>query len=149
MVETLENRKNPYPGGRPQGALGLVITGEANFWQPVLEQLVGRELLTTYRVDSTRELLEVVESGLAHAAVLDEEADQDLDALQMLRLIRRLDQIFPVVIVTRRTDRRLMEDALRLAAFSVLAKPVELEALLRQIQRIMVRLDFIIRNNPG
>jgi DNA-binding NtrC family response regulator len=138
MVETLENRKNP---------LGLVITGEANFWQPVLEQLVGRELLTTYRVNGSRQLLEVVEAGLAHAAVLDEEADQDLDALQMLRLIRRLDQLFPVVIVTRRTDRRLMEDALRLAAFSVLAKPVELEALLRQIQRIMVRLDFLIRNS--
>ena len=46
-----------------------------------------------------------------------------------------------MVVVTRRRDRRWLEHALRLAAFSVVAKPLELEELLRQIQRMMARLS--------
>lgn len=138
MVETQYKKRGP---------LNLVITGEANFWQPTLEQLVGPQLLTTYHVSTKRELMDVVESGIADAAVLDEESPLEVDVMHLLRMIHRLNSLFPVVIVTRRSDRRIMEDALRLAAFSVLAKPLELEVLLRQIQRLMVRLDEMLHDN--
>jgi len=50
-----------------------------------------------------------------------------------------------VVVLTTRTDRRWLEDALRLTAFSVVIKPLGLEELLRQIQRMMHRLDEMLR----
>jgi DNA-binding NtrC family response regulator len=62
-------------------------------------------------------------------------------------MIRRLDADLPVVVVTARRDRRLLQDALRLAAFSVVVKPLQLEELLRQIQRMMIRLDELLRGN--
>jgi DNA-binding NtrC family response regulator len=139
MVAATNQRSSPF---------GLVVTGEANTWQQALDQIVGPEWLTTLPVESDRQLLEVVRSGAAQAAVLDEEAPWELDVLQVLRMIRRLDAAFPVVVVTRRTDRRWLQDALRLAAFSVVVKPLELEALLRQIQRMMVRLDQMLRDLP-
>jgi len=89
----------------------------------------------------------VVDSGLVDAAVLDD-IEGMIDVLQMLRMIRRLNAMLPVVIVTRRSDRRVLETALRLAAFSVVSKPLELEPLLRQIQRIMERLDLMLRMGP-
>lgn len=138
MVATLNRRRCP---------LSLVVTGEAGGWRPALEQIVGPEWLTTYEVSEKGELLDVVEAGLADAAVLDDEADWDVSVLQLLRLIRRLDTLLPVVVLTRRTDRRWMEDALRLTAFSVVVKPLDLEALLRQIQRIMTRLDDALRQD--
>jgi DNA-binding NtrC family response regulator len=127
---------------------GLVVSGEAESWLPALDKLVGPELLVAYRVGTGNELLEVVEAGMADAAVLDEEVNWDVPVLQLLRMIRRLDAALPVVVVTAHTDRRWLEHALRLAAFSVLTKPLELEPLLRQIQRIMLRTERLLRPGP-
>ena len=140
MVAALNTRDGPF---------GLVITGEAESWEPALGQILGPQLLVTYRVSGHHELLEVVRSGLADAAVLDDEADWQVGVLQMLRMIRRLDRLLPVVVVSRHSERRWLEDALRLAAFSVVTKPLELEELLRQVQRMMVRLDQMLRQDPG
>jgi len=127
------------------GPLGLVVTGEAQWWLPALETIIGPQLLKPVQVDSDRELLDVVRSGHADAAVLDDEARWSVDVLKLLRMIRRLDQELPVVVGTRRRDRRLLEDALRLTAFSVMVKPLALEELLRQIQRMMARIDRTFR----
>ncbi len=137
MVAALNQRNSPF---------SLVVTGEAEAWRGALEMIVGPQWLRTYQVGSDRELLEVVESGVADAAVLDAAADWRLDVLQLLRMIRRLDAALPVVVVTARRDRRLLESALRLTAFSVVVKPLELEELLRQIQRIMARVDTMLRH---
>jgi len=132
-----------------KGRFGLVVTGEAKEWQSVLERIVGPKWLATLGVSSGDELLDVVESGLADAAVLDEEVHKDLDVLQLLRLIHQMNRSFPVVVLTCRRDRRWMETALYLSAFSVVIKPLELESLLRQVQRIMTRLDEMLRFGPG
>jgi two-component system, response regulator PdtaR len=139
MVAALNERRSPF---------GLVVTGEAECWREVLGQIVGPQWLVTYKVNSGSELLEVVREGLADAAVLDDSASFELEVLQLLRMIRRLDQVLPVVVVTAHTERRWLEDALRLAAFSVVTRPLELEELLRQIQRMMVRLDQMLREEP-
>ena len=140
MVTTSNKRRSP---------LSLVVTGEAEFWTQALEQIVGPQWLRTYDVNSDRELLEVVESGKADAAVLDDSAEWAVDVLQLLRMIRTLDAALPVVVVTVRRDRRWLENALRLAAFSVVVRPLQLEELLRQIQRIMTRLDAVLRREEG
>jgi len=136
MVALMNERKTPF---------GLVVTGEAQSWQPALEQIVGRQWLMTYRVRGRDELLQVVQSGVADAAVLDDTADMGMDVMQMLRMIRRLDAMLPVVIVSGQVDRRFMENALKLAAFSVVQRPLELEELLRQLSRMMQRLDEMLR----
>ncbi|OPX21831.1 MAG: hypothetical protein B1H04_06010 [Planctomycetales bacterium 4484_123] len=123
---------------------GLVVSGEAGEYVEALNKIVGPELLETYNVRRDRELLELVRQGVPDAVVLDDDA-VEADTLKLLRAIRRLDAALPVVLVTVRTDRRWLEDALRLAAFSVVVKPLRLEELLVQIHRIMVRLDFLLR----
>ena len=125
--------------------LSLVVTGEAEGWLPALQQIVGPQWLRPQHARDQKDLLDIVQAGEADAAVLDEEADWDVNVLQLLRMIRRVSASLPVAIVTTHTDRRWMEDALRLAAFSVLTKPLQLEPLLRQIQRMMVRLDLLLR----
>ncbi len=139
MVSTLQKDAHHEP-------MGLVVTGEAQWWLPALEAIIGPQLLKPVQVDSDRELLDVVSSGHADAAVLDDEAQWSVDVLRLLRMIRRLDQELPVVVVTRRRDRRLLTDALRLTAFSVVVKPMALEELLRQIQRMMARIDRTLRD---
>lgn len=138
MVATLYKRKSPF---------GLVVTGQAEEWLPTLEEIVGVNLLVTYKANSGDELLDVVGSGVADAAVLDDAVDWRLDILHLLRMVRRVDALLPVVVVSGRTDRLWLEDAMRLAVFSVVTRPVELEDLLRQIHRIMARLDEALRED--
>jgi DNA-binding NtrC family response regulator len=133
---------------QPSEPLNLVVTGEAETWLPTLEQIVGPELLRPHHARDERDLLDVVRRGEADAAVLDDEIQWDVNVLQLLRMIRRINVTLPVAIVTTHTDRRWLEDALRLAAFSVLTKPLQLESLLQQIQRMMLRLDHMLRNHP-
>lgn len=140
MVAALNTHGQPF---------GLVVSGEADTWQRALEQIVGSQWLTTIPVRGDVELVEALRSGQADAAVIDEDVDWGLDVMAVLRMIRRLNRQIPVVVVTRRADRRLLEAALRLAAFSVVTKPLELEELLRQLQRLMVRLDRMLREGPG
>ncbi len=127
----------------------LVVTGEAESWLPALHQIVGSAYLVPRQVSDDRELLDVVSSGQADAAVLDDAAEWELDALQLLRMIRRVNRTLPVVVVTGRRDRHWLEDALRLTAFSVVTRPLALEELLRQIARMMSRLDEVLRRQDG
>ena len=76
MVSTLQEDAHHSP-------LGLVVTGEAQWWLPSLEAIIGPQLLKPVQVDSDRELLEVVSSGHADAAVLDDEAQWSVDVLRL------------------------------------------------------------------
>ena len=125
--------------------LKLVVTGEAESWLPALGQIVGPRYLHARRVRSDHELLEVVRTGSADAAVLDDESAWDIDVLRLLRMVRRLDKGLPVVVVTSHTDRIWLENALQLAAFSVVVKPLALEELIRQVHGIMDRLNKMLR----
>jgi len=137
----------PYKTRQP---LQLAVSGEAETWLPALERIVGRRWVCPRLVRDERELLAVVGAGRVDAAVLDDEAEWALDVLQLLRLVRQLNALLPVVVVTRHSDRRWLENALRLAVFSVVTKPLQLEELLRQIQRMMSRVDARLREDtPG
>jgi DNA-binding NtrC family response regulator len=129
------------------GPFGLVVSGEAGNYADALEQIVGPRLLATYRVGRPSEVLEVVDAGLADAVVLDEEFATP-EPLRMLRMLRRANPGVLVVMVTVHSDRRWLEEALRLAAFSVVGKPLGLEELLLQIHRMMERLDAAFRQFP-
>ena len=125
----------------------LVVTGEAENWLPALGKIVGPRFVHPRRVRNDHELLEVVRTRTSDAAVLDDASGWDIDILRLLRMIRQLDKALPVVVVTEHTERKWMEDALRLAAYSVVVKPLELEELLRQIHGIMLRLNNMLRDS--
>ena len=123
----------------------LVVAGEAEDWLPALGQIVGPRWLHASRVTSGEELLEVVDRGSADAAVIDDACPWDTDVLDLLRVLRQLDDALPVVVVTKHTDRRWLERALVLDAYSVVVKPLEFEEFVRQIYGIMLRLNEALR----
>lgn len=128
------------------GPFGLVVSGEAGEFADALSLIVGPRWLETYKVDSDGEVIHLVQAGLADAVVLDE-AVAEIDVLALLRMIRFMNGSLLVVLLTTGADRRRLAEALRLAAFSVVTKPLGLEELLAQIHRMMVRLDTNIRRD--
>jgi len=123
---------------------GLVVNGEAGRYISALRMIVGPRWLETYPARDDGEVLQLVRQGVPDAVVLDDEATE-VDPLKLLRRIRRLNEMTLVVLLTGRTDRLWLEEALRLAAFSVVVKPLRLEELLVQIHRMMIRMDMLLR----
>lgn len=117
---------------------GLVVSGEAKRHEEALRKLLGPNVVVTHLATDTGQVLEIVQHGQAHAVVIDTEAG-DYELLKTLRMIRRVNTALPVVLVAHEVSRRFMEDALRLAAFSVVHKPLEREELLIQLRRIFER----------
>ncbi|GAG18039.1 unnamed protein product, partial [marine sediment metagenome] len=66
------------------GPFGLAVSGEAGQYLNALRLIVGPRWLRAYRVDSDREVLQVVRAGVADALVLDEDAIE-IDGLKLLR----------------------------------------------------------------
>jgi DNA-binding NtrC family response regulator len=129
----------------------LVVAGEAEGWVPTLGRVVGPKWVRMRNVRSDSELLDIVGSGQADAAVIDDQISQqpgwDCDVLNLLRLVRQLDAQLPVVIVTEHQERSWLEQALRLRAYSIVNKPLAFEEFARQVYGIMTRLDRALREN--
>ncbi len=129
---------------KQSGPFGLVTSGEANEYAEAVSRIVGPRLIETYTVNSEDEVLRVVQASLADAIILDEEVTE-VSPLALLRMIRSLDESLLVVLLTSQADPRRLTEAMRLAAFSVVIKPLELEELLLQIHRMMKRLETRLR----
>lgn len=110
-----------------------------------MAQLIGPKYVQPYMVNGDEELIGIVKARQADAAVLDDQVDWGLDVLRMLRMIRRLDAQLPVVVVTGHRDRRYLQSALELRAYSVVARPLALEQLIRQIHGMMAQMERMLR----
>ncbi len=136
MVITDPNTERPFR---------LVVTGEAESWLPALAQLISPRFVQPHKVNDDNELIGIVRARQADAAVLDDQVEWGLDVLRLLRMIRRVDADLPVVVVTGHRDRRYLQSALELRAYSVVARPLALEQLLQQIHGMMIHLERMLR----
>lgn len=123
---------------RIERPFGLLVSGDAARHEEALQKLLAPRYVETLRADEPEQVLNLVRAGQADAAVLDLPGDHQ-QLLKMLRMIRRMNTAIPVVLVAQSVSRRFMEDALRLAAFSVAHKPLEREHLLIQLRRLLER----------
>ena len=127
------------------------------YWSRQLPRLLEPQGVVTHLASTGRQALDLAENLPIHAAVIDmgtpmgEDSSKGADAFSgepagawLMQLFQRLPNRPPVVIVHSRTYSqreadRVLRDALRLGAFSVLNKPIELEQLLRVFRRLLDR----------
>ncbi len=127
---------------------------EESHWTRQLPRLLAPQGVTAFIARTGKEAVACAERVAIHAAVIDlatplSDADSSQPAvdptqLWLLELFRRLPQRPPTVVLhggffSQRKVDRILSKALRLGAFSVLAKPVDLEQLLRVFQRMVDR----------
>jgi len=136
----------------------------AEAWFAQLPRLLEPQGVRAYLARSGREAISLAERQPIHAAVLDLETpptrdSDERDASSMshaargsfsgrptwlLELFQRLPNRPPIIVIRPpqpnvRQAERLLTEALRLGAFSVVDRPVHLEQLLSIFQRLMER----------
>ncbi|MCP4250507.1 MAG: response regulator [bacterium] len=107
--------------------------------------------LTTYlephairvrRVYTGPDTISLIEAGQVDAAVLSIDMPR-LDGLGILRTIRSIDDRLPCVMVTGDASSRTLRRALDLGAYSVVTRPVDLQAMTRVMAGLFRRcLDW-------
>lgn len=150
----------------PSGArLNVLLTEDRphapEHWTGQLPRLLAPQGVAAYVARSGREAIDLAGRVQLHAAVIDLSTplgDDEHDTatgpggadtrspagIWLLELFRRLPNQPPVVVVrgpavSARQFDRLMREALRLDAFSVVNKPVDLEQMLTVFQRLIDR----------
>ena len=121
-------------------------------WTRQVSRLLEPQGVKAFIARSGREALDISSELPIHAAVVDlatprqqqQTTGNNPDGLWLLEVLNRQPQRPPVVVVNGRTyssrqAQRMLNEALRLGAFSVLNTPVQIEALLSVIQRLLER----------
>lgn len=124
-------------------------------WTRQVSRLLEPQGVSAYIARSGREALDISSSLPIHAAIVDLATPRDRakpqtsnttagDGLWLLEVLNRQPKRPPVVVVNGRTystrqAQRMLNEALRLGAFSVLNGPVHIEALLLTIRRLLER----------
>ena len=130
-----------------------VLIDNANWaWPQAVTEIFRPRGINALVAQSPADTVRLVTNNKIHLAILDlqpqpttapcsgQPVPPDHTAgLQMLRSIRNHDRLLPCILLAGRVDPRLLAQALNLGAFSVMAKPVDLNLLTEQIDRLFVK----------
>lgn len=154
---------NPPPEAEVSGRGGrfnVLITEDRDrpieHWTRQIPRLLEPQGVSAFIAQSGREALDISSNFPIHAAIVDLATPRDpqkqstgspttaSDGLWLLEVLNRQPKRPPVVVVNGRTysarqAQRMLNEALRLGAFSVLNGPVQIETLLHTIRRLLER----------
>lgn len=116
-----------------------VLTTEANWaWPVALSQIFrpcGANLMIAR---STDEFLSIIRTRTIHTTIVDMDAEL-APGLATVRLIQRDFPRIPNILLSSRPGHDLFEKALTLGVFSVIDKPVDMDVLQDQLNRLFVK----------
>ncbi len=139
-----------------QARLNVLLTEDRphapEHWTVQLSRLLQPQGVAAYMARSGREAIDLAEQVTIHAAVIDLSTPLDGNGfapasstgIWLLELMRRLPYRPPVVVVrgpaiSQNDFDRMMREALRLGAFSVMNKPIDVEQVLAVFRRLLDR----------
>jgi len=145
--------------GANRGSLNLLLTyggWREHAFADQIPIILDRFGIRCYRAESGDEASDVIRSARVHIAVIDLSIPMHPTRSQpaatravpagprVLQLLRRLDQPPPTIVVRPRQvdpaeSTRMLADALRDGAFTVLDDPVPIEAMLQALERVVRR----------
>lgn len=115
-----------------------VLASQSNWaWPKAVQDIfqpAGVSFIMASRVD---EFVNVLRHKRIHATIIDADADQG--RLSTIRIIRMDHPRLPCLMLTSDVRQDVLDMALQLDVFSVIAKPVDLGLLRRQLNRLFVK----------
>src|SRR5690349_14373214 len=116
----------------------VLLANEQEGWHQTVRQLLEPQGVQTLSARSGREASTLIEKRPIHVAVLDQQM-KGLGGLQVVRLMREMDQAPPAILLAAELTNHLLHEALGMHVFSVLSKPVDFNVLLDTLARVMRR----------
>ena len=104
----------------------LLLVDDEKGFVDVLTNRLGRRGIQAVKAYSGTEALQALREAKFDVMVLDLKM-QDLDGIEVLKIVRKMAPELPVIILTGHGSRTAAEDGMTLGAFDYLTKPCELD----------------------
>ena len=122
----------------------ILIAEDEKTQRDLLEGFLKKEGFSVEAVANGREALQRLQGGFFDIVALDYKMPE-LDGLQTLKEIRKLDPDLPVIMMTAYGTIETAVASMKEGALDYLTKPIDLEELLIKFRKIMER-SIIFRN---
>lgn len=132
------------PLGRGPTPYSLLITDDDQAFRETLRGIFETEGFHTYLAGSGEEAIDIVRAEHVHLALLDQHMPR-LTGLETLRILRQMNALLPVILLTAESTQELMREALSAHAFCVMSKPVSRSVVVYTVQRAIDRYYDSIR----
>ncbi len=111
----------------------VLITDDDEPFRETLREILEPAGFRTYLAGSGEEALDLAHCIDLHLALLDQNLPR-LSGLETLRLLRKMNLLMPVILMTAHRTEQLIREAMFADAFCVMTKPFDRGSLLAEVR---------------
>jgi DNA-binding NtrC family response regulator len=116
-----------------------VLASEANWaWPEAQRNLFGPRGVNLLVAENTDEFVSIIEQRRIHTTIVDLDSGKS-NGLTTVKIIRIDYPLLPCILLTGSAGESMLSKALRLDVFSVIEKPVDMNILREQLNRLFVK----------
>jgi DNA-binding NtrC family response regulator len=115
-----------------------ILASEANWaWPEALRDIFEPRGVNLLVAHSAGEFVDVIKRKRIHTTIVD--MDSETDGLITIRIIRMHYPLLPCILLASEVGATMLSKALQLDVFSVIDKPVDMEVLQDQLNRLFTK----------
>ena len=116
-----------------------VLASEANWaWPEALRSIFRPRGVNLLVAQSAGQFVNIIERRRIHTTIVDMDSEKS-NGLATIKIIRMDYPLVPCILLSSAAGESLLGEALRLDVFSVIGKPVDMNILLEQLNRLFVK----------
>lgn len=117
--------------------INVVVSGTNWAWPEALKYLFRPRDINLLVAESANEFVELLKCQRIQTAIVDMESESV--ALATVKIIRMDYPVLPCIMLAGDAGKEVLSKALELDVFSVIEKPVDMELLRKQLNRLFVK----------
>ena len=116
-----------------------VLASEANWaWPLAVRDIFQPRGVNLLVAKSVSEFVNVIEQKRIHATIVDMDSEK-CNGLARIKIIRMDYPLLPCILLSSSSDEEVLSKALRLDVFGVVDKPVDMNVLLKLLNRLFIK----------
>ena len=116
-----------------------VLASEANWaWPEAVRYIFRPRGINLLMAENAAEFVNIIERKRIHTTIIDMDSEES-NGLATIKIIRMDYPLLPCILLTSAAGESLLGKALRLDVFSVIDKPVDMNVLQEQLNRLFVK----------
>ena len=116
-----------------------VLASEANWAWPEAVRYIFKPMGVNLLIaENAADFLNIIEKKRIHTTIIDMDSEES-NGLAVIKIIRMKHPLLPCIMLSQTAGKSLLDNALKLDVFSVIGKPVDMNILRNQLNRLFLR----------
>ena len=107
-------------------------------WPEALRDLFQPRGVNLLMAENAGEFVNIIEQRRIHTTIVDMDSEKS-NGLVTIKIIRMDYPLLPCILLTRAAGEAMLSKALRLDVFSVIEKPVDMNILRQQLNKLFIK----------